>query len=122
MSVLLNTTQLNQPPVNTVPGGQPAVEDVAKVIGGLSVTETMAPAILTITLAVGHGTMAVDNGVAGGLTGAGISGNGTASVTLTGTQAQINATLASASGLRYLGEQHYFGLDTLTMTTTTPAN
>src|SRR5205814_1613087 len=46
----------------------------------------------------------------------GLGGNGTATVTLTGTQAQINATLGA--GLTYLGGLNYNGLDALTMTTT----
>jgi hypothetical protein len=116
VGVLLNTT--NQPPVNTVPGDHVAAEDVATVIGGLSVADDDAAGILTVTFAVENGTLTVGDSVAGGLTAADISGNGTAALTLTGTQAQINATLAAADGLTYLGEQHYSGLDTLTMTTT----
>jgi hypothetical protein len=39
-------------------------------------------------------------------------------VTLTGTQAQINATLGAASGLTYLGGHNYSGIDALKITTT----
>jgi FG-GAP-like repeat/FG-GAP repeat len=116
VSVLLNTT--NQPPVNTVPGDQLAAEDVAKAIGGLSVSDDVVAGILTVTFTVDHGTLAVNDSVADGLAATDISGNGTATVTLTGTQAQINATLAAADGLTYLGGPDYSGLDTLTMTTT----
>ena len=46
--------------------------------------------------------------------GATIGGNGTAAVTLSGTQAQINAALA---GLTYQGNLNFNGADTLTVTT-----
>src|SRR5205814_847305 len=57
VGVLLSTTVTNQPPVNTVPGGLTAAEDVARVIGGLSVSDDNAAGVLTVTLAVGHGTL-----------------------------------------------------------------
>jgi hypothetical protein len=117
VSVLLNTTVTNQPPFNTVPGDQVAAEDVASVINGLSVADDNAAGILTVTLTAGHGTLTVYSGAAS-VNGTVLSGNGTATVTLTGTQAQINATLGAASGLTYLGGHNYSGLDTLTMTTT----
>jgi hypothetical protein len=109
VGVLRNTTSQ----INTVPGPQVVAEDVAKVITGLAVANDSA-GTLTVTLAVGHGTLTVNGTLAGG---AGISGNGTATVTLTGSQAQINATIGA--GLTYLGGHNYSGLDTLTMTTTT---
>jgi hypothetical protein len=114
VGVLLNTT--NQSPVNTVPGPQIVAEDVAKVIGGLSVADDDAAGVLTVTLTAQHGTLTVCNSATGGLTPIGITGNSTASITLTGTQAQINATLAA--GVTYLGGADFSGLDTLTMTTT----
>lgn len=117
VSVLLNTTVTNQPPVNTMPGDQVAAEDVAKVINGLSVADDNAAGIVTVTLTAGHGTLNVYSGAAS-VNGTVLSGNGTASVTLIGTQAQINATLGAASGLTYLGGHNYSGVDTLTMTTT----
>ena len=46
--------------------------------------------------------------------GAGVTGNGTASVTLAGTAAQINAALA---GLTYTGNPDFNGGDTLTVAT-----
>lgn len=107
----------NQPPVNTVPGDQVAAEDVAKAIGGLSVFDDDTAGILTVTFTVDHGTLTVNVGVAGGLAPGDISGNGTAALTLTGTQARINATLAAAEGLTYLGLKDFSGQDTLWMTT-----
>ena len=46
--------------------------------------------------------------------GAGVTGNGTASVTIAGTAAQINAALA---GLAYTGNLNFNGADTLTVAT-----
>ena len=46
--------------------------------------------------------------------GAGVTGNGTASVTIAGTAAQINAALA---GLAYTGNLDFNGADTLTVAT-----
>jgi hypothetical protein len=117
VGVLLNTTVTNQPPVNTMPGDQVAAEDVAKVIVGLSVADDHAAGELTVSLAVGHGTLIVNWGVALA-NGTVLSGNGTSTVTLTGTQAQINATLGA--GLTYRGGLDYSGQDALTMTTTDP--
>ena len=47
-------------------------------------------------------------------TGPGVTGNGTASVTIAGTAAQINAALA---GLAYTGNPDFNGADTLTVAT-----
>ncbi|MGA2893336.1 MAG: hypothetical protein ABSE22_10725 [Xanthobacteraceae bacterium] len=64
---------------------------------------------LATTLAVTNGSITV--GAASGTT---IGGNDSGSVTLTGTAAQINAALGSAS---YLGNTNFYGADNLTVTT-----
>ena len=74
----------------------------------MSVADADSPA-LTTTLTVTSGTLNVTTG--GGAT---IGGNGTATVTLTGSAAQINAALA---GLTYTGTLNFNGPDTLTVTT-----
>ena len=61
-----------------------------------------------------HGTLTVLTDVSGGLTAAGVSGNGTGTVVLTGTATQINTTLAASNGLVYL-EQGDHTSDTLTV-------
>ena len=66
--------------------------------------------ILTTTLTVSHGTITV--GTAGGTT---VGDNGSASVTLTGTAAAINAALATTN---YTGTLNYTGGDSLAVTTT----
>ncbi|HEY9378307.1 MAG TPA: hypothetical protein VIQ02_14580, partial [Jiangellaceae bacterium] len=59
-------------------------------------------------------TLSVANGILNVTDGAGVTGNGTASVTITGTAAQINAALA---GLSYTGNLNFNGGDTLTVAT-----
>ena len=54
---------------------------------------------IVVTLSVAHGTLTLLTNVTGGITAGQITGgaNGTASITLTATQNQINATLAAAT-------------------------
>ena len=98
---------VNDPPVNTVPGAQSVAEDTALPIAGVSVADIDSTA-LTTTLG------RVANGILNVIAGAGVTGNGTASVTITGTAAQINTALA---GLAYTGNLNFNGVDTLTVVT-----
>ena len=50
-----------------------------------------------------------------------IAGNGTGSVTLTGSQAEINATLAALNGVVYRGNLNFNGSDTSPSPPTTRA-
>ena len=97
---------MNDAPVNTVPAAQSVAEDTILPIAGVSVADIDSSA-LTTTLNVSSGTLNVT-------AGAGVTGNGTASVTITGTAAQINAALA---GLAYTGNLNFNGGDTLTVAT-----
>ena len=72
---------------------------------------------MTTTLTVAHGTLTVAS--AGGAT---VSGSGTNSVTLTGSIAQINATLAAANNVIYRGTSDFNGSDALTITTNDHGN
>ena len=56
---------------------------------GLSVTDPDNSGDLTVTLSVDHGLLTLDSGTSGAV----LTGSGTASVTITGTAAQINALL-----------------------------
>ena len=69
-------------------------------------------ATITTTLSVSHGTLTVAS--AGG---AAVAGSGTSSVSLTGTVAQINTTLAASDNVLYTGGHDFFGTDTLTVLT-----
>ena len=97
---------MNDAPINTVPAAQSVAEDTILPIAGVSVADVDSSA-LTTTLSVSSGTLTV-------IPGAGVTGNGTASVTIAGTAAQINAALA---GLAYTGNLNFNGGDTLTVAT-----
>jgi hypothetical protein len=98
---------VNDAPINTVPGGQTVAEDTILPITGVSVAD-IDSSTLTTMLSVAHGTLNVT-------AGPGVSGNGTASVTIANTTAaQINAALA---GLAYTGNLNFNGADTLTVVT-----
>ena len=107
-TVTLNVTPVNDAPVNTVPGVQTTPEDTAKPIFGVSVADVDGDN-LTTTLTITNGTASVATGG-----GAAIGGNGTSTVTLSGTAAQINAAL---TGLTYTNTPDYNGPAQITMAT-----
>jgi hypothetical protein len=118
----INVTPVDDAPVNTVPAAvQNIPEDVLTAIAGISVNDVDIPGIsvndvdgnlATTQLTVGNGTVTVN--LAGGATiSAGV--NGSATLTLSGTQAQINAALATVN---YQGNLNYNGGDTLTVLST----
>ena len=105
-TVAITVNAVNDPPVNTVPGAQSVAEDTALPIAGVSVADIDSSALTT--------TLSVANGILNVIAGGGVTGNGTASVTITGTAAQINTALA---GLAYTGNLNFNGGDTLTVAT-----
>ncbi len=111
------TGTANAPPSLTAPSDLTATEDIPLFVTGISVTDADAGASdVEIQLNVNQGTLTINDTVAGGLLPIDISGNGTGTVTMSGTLAQINTTMANASGLVYLGDPQFNGTDTLTMT------
>ncbi len=104
---------INRRPVNTLPASVAANEDTQLAISGASVADAneagavAANKILDTRLSVSNGVLSV--ALAGGATA---TGNGSATLTLSGSQADINATLAS---LRYQANLNYFGSDSLVM-------
>ena len=108
-TVTIAVIAVNDAPVNTVPGTQTLAEDTPTVISGISIADVDAgTADVKTTLSVLHGTLAISGA---GLT---ITGSGTGTVTLTGSQADINAALAN---LTYTPASNYNGSDTLTVKT-----
>lgn len=104
-------TPVNDAPVNAVPAAPvAAVQGVAVAIGGLSVADVDGAGNFTVTLSVGSGALTA-GAVAGGAT---VAGSGTGTVTLTGTLAQVNASLG---GISFNGGPAFNGATTLTMTT-----
>ncbi|HEX4954029.1 MAG TPA: cadherin domain-containing protein, partial [Thermoanaerobaculia bacterium] len=110
-TVALTVTSVNDAPANVVPGPQTVAEDTALSIAGVSVTDVDGN-LATTQLTVGNGTVTVS--LAGGAT-ISAGANGTGTLTLAGTQAQINAALATIS---YQGNLNFTGADTLTVTST----
>jgi VCBS repeat-containing protein len=108
---VITVVAVNDAPVNSVPGAQSVQAGVATDIDtfGAWVSDVDSPT-LTSTLSVGNGTLSVATG-----TGATVAGNGSGTVTLSGTQAQINAAL---DALRYTSASGFSGTDTLTLATT----
>jgi VCBS repeat-containing protein len=108
-SVNITVNAVNDAPVNTAPATTQATnEDTSKVITGVSVADIDSTA-LTTTLTAAHGTLTVVTG-----SGATIGANGSATVTISGTAAQINAALAS---ITYKPTADFNGTDTLTVAT-----
>ena len=110
-TVAITVNPVNDAPVNTVPGAQGVNEDTALALGGISVNDVDGN-LSTVQLGVTQGTVTVN--LAGGAT-ISAGANGTATLTLSGTQAQINAALGTLS---YQGTLNYNGPDTLTVTST----
>ncbi|PLP59418.1 hypothetical protein CYK37_08820 [Mesorhizobium loti] len=106
-TVNVTVAPVNDAPVNTVPGAQTTLEDTPLAIGGITVNDVDG-GTLTTTLTVTNGTLSV---IAGGAT---VGGNGTATVTISGTAAQINAALAA---LTYNATADYYGPAQLTVQT-----
>ena len=85
-TVAITVNAVNDPPANTVPGSQSVNEDTT-LRDRRRLRRGRDSAALTTTLTVTNGTLTVTGGRA-------ISGNGTATVTINGTAAQINTALA----------------------------
>ncbi|WP_404852022.1 beta strand repeat-containing protein [Colwellia sp. MB02u-10] len=99
------------PEVNTVPGGQITAEDVALVFStSTSNPITVASDVTTTTISIASGTLTASIS-----SGATITNDGSESVTITGTTAQINDAL---DGLIYAGTADYNGSVILTVTST----
>ncbi|WP_158219478.1 Ig-like domain-containing protein [Synechococcus sp. BO 8801] len=110
----ITVTPTNDPPVNTVPAGQSIDEETSLLFTGANVISVndVDGNLASTRLTVANGILTI-----GALNGATISngGNGTSSLTLSGSQAQINAALATLS---YLPNPNFNGADTLTVLST----
>ncbi|MFM4705379.1 retention module-containing protein [Aeromonas bivalvium] len=103
---------VNDAPLNQLPTTpQVAQEDQPFTIHGLQVSDVDAgDSPLSVTLSVLHGTLELAAG-----SGVTVSGSGSNTLVLSGSQAAINALLAG--GVTYQGEQDFNGQDALTMVT-----
>jgi hypothetical protein len=117
----INITAVNDPPVNTVPGGQTVNEDTtltfnaANLITVADVDAGTNPVQVTVSAANGTITPATGSGAT-------ITGSGTATAQITGTLSQVNAAL---NGLTYRGNPNYNvtrGVETITVVTNDQGN
>jgi VCBS repeat-containing protein len=114
-TVTVNIAAVNDAPINTVPAAQITPEDSPLVFSAgngnaITVTDPDGAGVsLTTTITVTNGSF---NAITGG--GAVIAGNGTGTVTISGTAAQINADL---SGANYVNTQDYNGTANITVST-----
>jgi hypothetical protein len=106
----LTINAVNDAPVNTVPGPLSVQSSLNAAIVGLAVNDIDAGS-LTTSLHVDHGTLTVAS-----VGGAAVAGSGTGTVTLTGSAAQIDASLAAANNVVYQSTFNFTGTDHLTMT------
>ena len=106
-----NEFGVNVAPINTVPGNQSVNEDTSIGISGVSIADSDSN-IATVQLSVGDGVISATLQAAATFS-AGSSGSST--FTLSGSAADINATLATLS---YQGNLNFNGNDTLTVLTT----
>ncbi|WP_421228201.1 retention module-containing protein [Aeromonas enteropelogenes] len=111
-SIHLDISPVNDAPVNVLPTDpQVAQEDTPFVIRGLQIKDVDAGnSPIEIRLSVEHGTLNLPAG-----SGVTVVGNGTGSLVLTGTLADLNALLSG--GVTYQGVQDFNGRDRLTMVT-----
>ena len=99
---------INNAPVNTVPAAQTVNEDTSLTITGVSVNDVDGN-LTSVQLKVLNGSLNVT--LAGAAT-ISAGANNSANITISGTQANINTTLAS---LKYQGNLNFNGSDTLTI-------
>jgi VCBS repeat-containing protein len=110
-TVTINITAINDAPVINRPATVTATEDTVFTFNGgntISITDVDAGAgTESVTLSVSSGTLTLS-----GTTGLTVSGNGTASITMSGTLTNLNNAL---NGMTYLGTQDFNGSDTLSI-------
>ncbi|MDQ0323457.1 hypothetical protein QO002_005663 [Pararhizobium capsulatum DSM 1112] len=116
----INLAAVNDAPINGTVSSATGNENTNIAVTGLSISDVdanTASTVVTVTLGVTKGVLTVRTDVASGLVPGDLFGNGTASVTITGTINEINATLAASNGLVFLGNTNVSGTDTLTVVT-----
>jgi len=109
---------VNDGPSNSVVAAQYTSEDTTLSVTGISISDIdAAGADVRVTLQVGSGSLLVSSAAAGGVSAAQISGNGSATVTITAPLAAINATLIATQGLQFTPLSNFVGTALLTLTT-----
>ncbi|MFB2854206.1 T1SS-143 repeat domain-containing protein [Aeromonas allosaccharophila] len=116
-TIHVDVSPVNDAPINILPTTPlVAEEDQQYTIHGLQVKDVDAGnSPIKITLSVEHGTLTLPAG-----SGVTVVGNGTGSLVLTGTLADLNALLSC--GVTYQGNSDFHGSDALTMVTNDQGN
>ncbi|UNP89994.1 type I secretion C-terminal target domain-containing protein [Aeromonas encheleia] len=111
-NIQVEVSAVNDAPINLLPSDpQVAQEDKPFTIQGLQVKDVDAGGSpIKVTLSVMHGILELPAG-----SGVTVTGSGSDTLVLSGSQAEINALLAG--GVTYQGEQDFNGQDALTMVT-----
>jgi VCBS repeat-containing protein len=120
-TLIFNVAAVNDAPVNTVPGVQSVSENGKLVFSGSSAITISDVDVLggteKVTLSVNHGTLTLAE--KSGLSFTTGDGTGDATMTFTGSVANINNAL---NGLTYGGNNNFHGNDTLTIATNDQGN
>ncbi len=105
---------VNDAPIITVPStvnltesGNPQNVSLGSTVFADDASETPG-ANVSVTMSVTQGTLTLRTDVVDGLVAGQITGNGTGSITLSGTIAQIDTTLAQVDGLKYTSPAPHF--------------
>lgn len=107
----ITVTAVNDTPTITAPAAQTVDEDTNLTITGTSFADIDAGTTdVTATISVGDGILTLAGTIGAGLA---VSNDGSATVTLVGTVAEINAAITS---ITYRGDSNFHGADTLQLT------
>lgn len=113
----ITVSAVNDAPVNTVPSSISVITETSTKINSLSLTDSdLGAGDALVTLTVTHGTVTLRTDVAGGLTVADVTNNGTNSVTIVAPRSRLLATYAGTNGVTYTSDIGYIGSDILTIT------
>jgi hypothetical protein len=119
--VNVDIAAVNDAPVNSLGGTIGTGEDASNAwLSGMSVSDPDAdPANdqIYVTFQVANGAIDIRTDVVGGIDGSQVIAQSADTITVYGTQDQINATLSATNGLTYSPNLNFNGDDTLTVTT-----
>ena len=106
VNIPITVTGVNDAPVLSAPATASGAEEALIGLVGLLVTDSDGSAGVQVTISAQSGTLTTTGP-------AGLAGDGTALLTLTGTLADVNTTLTN---VQYLGDTNFFGEDKVTVT------
>ena len=104
----------NNPIAINAPNSQTVKENTNLPIGSISINASDSQKVI-VTLGVENGTLSIKENVANGISTNDIANNQTSKVTISGTVAEVNTTLADTDAVIYQGKQKFSGDDALTI-------